>query len=150
MSSQGTGPADEPSTEPPRPLSIGDELPSIRTPPMDRMRLAYMAVAMRDPNPVHLDDDFAQGIGLPGVIAHGTFAVSYVGAAISRHVGVDRIRTFNVELTAPVFIGDELTTQVTTGMVHSMGDETILEGVLSVRNQDGTLVARGSASWISP
>ena len=114
------------------------------------MRLAYMAVAMRDPNPVHLDDDFARDIGLPGVIAHGTFAISYVGAAISRHVGVDRLRTLNVELTAPVFIGDELTTQVTTGMVHSLGDQTILDGVLSVKNQDGTLVARGTASWVSP
>ncbi len=129
-------------------LGIGDELPSLRTPPMDRGRLASMAAAMGDPNPVHLDDEFAEGIGLPGVIAHGTFAISYVGAAISRHVGVEQLRTLNVELTAPVFIGDELITQVTIGVVHSSGAETVLDGVLSVRNQAGTVVARGTASWI--
>ncbi|HZQ28198.1 MAG TPA: MaoC family dehydratase [Acidimicrobiales bacterium] len=119
--------------------------PPLTTPEISRMRLAYMAVAMRDPNPVHVDDEFAKDIGLPSVIAHGTFAVSYVGAAVSRHVGVDNLRRLKVDLTAPVFPGSVLTTEVT---VRGTEGDLVVADVRAV-GADGTEVARGEVAWVA-
>jgi len=36
-----------------------------------REQIAAYAEASGDTNPIHLDEDFARSVGLPGVIAHG-------------------------------------------------------------------------------
>lgn len=126
-------------------LKLGDELPEVVTPPVDRMRIAYMAVAMRDPNLVHVEDSYAARSGLPSAIAHGTFVTSYAGAAVSRVVGVDALRRVRVDVTAPVFPGDVLRTagMVTAVEPAQVGTELTIE--LTVTNQDGVQVGRGTA-----
>ena len=47
---------------------------------IDRARLVRYAGASGDFNPIHWDDTFAQGVGLPGVIAHGMFTM---GSAVA-------------------------------------------------------------------
>ena len=126
-------------------LRIGDQLPEVVTPPIDRLRIAYMAVSMRDPNLVHVEDAHAARSGLPSVIAHGTFVTSYAGAAVSRAVGVDAIRRIRVDVTAPVFPGDVLTTAAVVTKIDPApggGNVTI---DLTVTNQDGMQVGRGTA-----
>lgn len=121
--------------------------PALTTPEITRMRLAHMAVAMRDPNPVHVDDAFAQEAGLPSVIAHGTFAVSYIGAAISRHVGADNLRRLKVELTAPVFPGAIVTTDVQVQGATGVEGGRLVTAKVRATTQDGVEVARGEAAW---
>jgi acyl dehydratase len=131
-------------------LQIGDELPEVLTPPIDRLRIAYMAVSMRDPNLVHVEDSYAAKSGLPSVIAHGTFVTSYAGAAISRAVGVDAVRRIRVDVTAPVFPGDVLRTHaVVTGSEPAPGGRLLTIDV-TVTNQDGAHVGRGTASVEQP
>lgn len=120
--------------------------PLLVTPEISRLQLAYMTVAMRDPNLVHMEDDYAKLSGLPKVIAHGTFAVSYVGAALSNVVGVDNMKRLKVDLTAPVFPGDKITVQLID--VEQDGDTT--SATLTAVNQGGLQVARGTATWVTP
>lgn len=127
--------------------TAGDRLHALEIGPLSRLQVAYMTVAMRDPNPVHVDDDFAREAGLPGAIAHGTFAVSYLGAAVSRHVGVDALRRLRVDLTGPVFPGDRLTTEVTVDDVEDTEGGWVAHARLQATNQQGMVVARGQASW---
>ncbi|MFF6002945.1 MaoC family dehydratase [Prauserella flavalba] len=129
---------------------IGDTLPEIVTPAIDRMRIAYMTVSMRDPNLVHLEDDYAAKAGLPSVIAHGTFAVSHLGAAVSRAVGVDALTQFRVDLVAPVFPGDVLRTEATVTGVETGDGGTVVSVKLSATKADGTRVARGTAAFREP
>ena len=131
-------------------LQIGDELPEVLTPPIDRLRIAYMAVSMRDPNLVHVEDSYAAKSGLPSVIAHGTFVTSYAGAAISRAVGVDAVRRIRVDVTAPVFPGDVLRTQAVVTGAESAADGQLLTIDVTVTNQDGVRVGRGTASVEHP
>jgi acyl dehydratase len=127
-------------------LQIGDELPEVLTPPIDRLRIAYMAVSMRDPNLVHVEDSYAAKSGLPSVIAHGTFVTSYAGAAISRAVGMDAVRKIRVDVTAPVFPGDVLRTHaVVTGSEPAPAGQLLTIDV-TVTNQDGARVGRGTAT----
>lgn len=46
---------------------------------IDRARLVAYAAASGDQNPIHQDEDFAQSVGLPDVIAHGMWTM---GAAV--------------------------------------------------------------------
>jgi acyl dehydratase len=131
-------------------LQIGDELPEVLTPPIDRLRIAYMAVSMRDPNLVHVEDSYAARSGLPSVIAHGTFVTSYAGAAISRAVGVDAVRKIRVDVTAPVFPGDVLRTHAVVTGSEPAPDGRLLTIDVTVTNQDGARVGRGTASVEQP
>ena len=45
------------------------------------------AEASGDHNPIHLDEDFARSVGLPGTIAHGLLAMGILAEAISRWAG---------------------------------------------------------------
>lgn len=123
-------------------FSIGDSVATLRSEPIGRMNIAYMAVAMRDPNPVHVEDDFARQTGMPGVIAHGTFVLGYAGAMLTRAFGVDALRRWRIDLTAPVYPGDVLDAEA---VVREVGDGE-LDLTLAVRNQSGTVVGRGSAT----
>ena len=38
-------------------FTVGEIAASLRSDPIGRMNIAFMAVAMRDPNPVHVEDD---------------------------------------------------------------------------------------------
>lgn len=120
--------------------------PLLSTPKISRLHLAYMTVAMRDPNLVHLEDDYAKLSGLPQVIAHGTFTVSYVGCAVSNVVGVDNIKQLKVELTAPVFPGDT----IAIDLVDTNDDGETTSATLTAVNQSGLQVARGLAKWLNP
>ena len=123
-------------------LSPGDTIGPLTSPDIARMNIAYMAVAMRDPNPVHTEDEFAQQAGLPRVIAHGTFPLGYVGALLTQTFGFDRVRSWQAALVAPVFPHDCL--RVTGTVREQQGDELRVD--LQVVNRDDTVVARGSAT----
>ena len=126
-------------------LSVGEVLPEVQSPVMDRMHLAYMTVAMRDPNLVHLENEYAAKAGLPGVIAHGTFVVAYGGAVVSRAVGADAIKRLRVDVTAPVFLGDVLTSRAEVSAVELSEEGDVATLVIEVTRQDGAQVGRGEA-----
>ena len=134
---------------------VGDRLPQPVIPTVDRMRIAYMAVSMRDPNPVHVDDEYATRCGLPGVIAHGTFVASYLGLTVSRAVGVGAVRRLKVDLTAPVFPGDRLSTEAVVVAVEptaenaESGAELVTVELTATRGDGGT-VGRGTATFVQP
>lgn len=121
-------------------FEVGCALNVEQPPVIDRMRIAYMLVAMRDPNPVHVEETAAAEAGLAGTIAHGTFVLSYLGAAVSRLVGVDALRSLDVKLTAPVFVGEQLKLSATvTG-----GEGALRTVAVQAANPAGATVARGT------
>ena len=52
-------------------LEVGDTLPPLTLPAIDRTTLALFAGASNDHNPIHIDIDFAQKAGMKDVFAHG-------------------------------------------------------------------------------
>jgi acyl dehydratase len=130
-------------------FEVGQLLPPLTSPPMSRIRFAYMAVAMRDPNLVHIEDDYARQSGLDGVIAHGTFVVSYLGATISRAVGADALRSLRVDITAPVYLTDVLTTQARVTDVSGGVTQPLVHVSLQANRSNGDVVAKGQASFVA-
>jgi acyl dehydratase len=67
-------------------MNTGDEIPTIKVTPDKYLTVRY-AGASGDFNPIHIDDDFAQQVGLPGKILHGLWTMAQVARAQTEAAG---------------------------------------------------------------
>jgi acyl dehydratase len=73
------------------------------------------AAAAGDDFAIHLDDEFARRVGLPGRIVHGLCTLAFAGRAVLEAAGVDdprAVRRLAVRFSAPLHPGDSVTTHV--------------------------------------
>jgi acyl dehydratase len=85
-------------------LTIGQELPP-RQFKITRDSLVRYAGASGDFNPIHYRDDFAQAVGLPGVLAHGMLTMGLAVQTIVDFVGDSgKILDYQVRFTKPVLV----------------------------------------------
>src|SRR5580704_2715195 len=68
------------------PFELGAELPELRVTP-ERWVTARYAGASGDFNPIHLDDEFARSVGLPGRILHGLYTMAQLARAQTEAAG---------------------------------------------------------------
>src|ERR1700677_4970750 len=61
-------------------LQAGSEIPEVRVTP-DKYLTARYAGASGDFNPIHIDEEFARAVGLPGRILHGLWTMAQVARA---------------------------------------------------------------------
>jgi acyl dehydratase len=64
----------------------GDELPVLVKHPTTRQLVKY-AGAQGDFYEIHYDQDYARGVGLPGVILHGLLKAAFLGQLVSDWLG---------------------------------------------------------------
>jgi acyl dehydratase len=87
--------------------AVGDELPPL-TVHVTRKDLVRYAGASLDFNPIHWNEPFAKGVGLPDVIAHGMLTMALAGRVITQWAGdPGRIRQYGVRFTRPVVVPDD-------------------------------------------
>ena len=67
-------------------IEPGVELAQLRVTP-DRYTTVRYAGASGDFNPIHLDDQFAQSVGLPGRILHGLYTMALLARAQTEAMG---------------------------------------------------------------
>ena len=63
-------------------FEVGDRLPELRVTPDAGLTKRY-AEASGDMNPIHIDEQFAKSVGLPGCILHGLWSMAQVARAHS-------------------------------------------------------------------
>jgi acyl dehydratase len=83
--------------------------------PVDPDQPARYAEASGDHNRIHLDDDFARSVGLPGVIVHGMCTLALAARAVRLAVAEPAtagVAQLGARFTRPLLPGDELTTRV--------------------------------------
>ena len=137
------------STETPLPvapiaLSEGDEMPATTAGPITRTDIVRYAGAGGDLNPIHHDEEFAHGAGMPGVFAMGMMHAGMLGVRLARWVGPGNLRSFTVRFTGQVWPGDVLTF---SGRVESVQDG-IAHLALAVTRQDGSSALKASATAV--
>jgi acyl dehydratase len=67
-------------------LQVGGEIPELRVTP-DKYLTARYAGASGDFNPIHIDEEFARAVGLPGRILHGLWTMAQVARAQTEAAG---------------------------------------------------------------
>ena len=81
-----------------------------RTVTFTREQIAEYAQASGDHNPIHLDDDFARSVGLPGVIAHGMLQMGIAATVAAEAAGGSgRLRRLVCRFAGMVVPGDAVT-----------------------------------------
>ena len=91
-----------------------DPIAEIAYPVADDQTVRY-AAASGDDFAIHLDDEFARTVGLPGRIVHGLCTMAFAGRAVLEAAGVDdpsRVRRLAVRFSAPLFPGGTVTTRI--------------------------------------
>jgi acyl dehydratase len=68
------------------PMTPGQQLPELKITP-DRFLTVRYAGASGDFNPIHIDEDFAKQVGLPGRILHGLWSMAQVARAQTEAAG---------------------------------------------------------------
>ena len=134
------------------PESVGERAPDHRldvdgspvaeiTYPVAEDQTVRYAAASGDHFAIHLDDEFARSVGLPGRIVHGLCTMAFTGRAVLEAAGVEspsRVRRLAVRFSAPLFPGDTLTTRI-----WDLGDGSY--GFEAASGQGATVVKDGRA-----
>jgi 3-oxoacyl-[acyl-carrier protein] reductase len=99
-----------------------------------------------DNNPIHVDEEFADGIGVGGRIVHGMLTASYVSTVVGTVLPGPGALILSQRLSfrAPVRIDDTIRVEVRVRRL-SPGTRVLILGI-DVRNQHGTLVADGDVN----
>jgi acyl dehydratase len=100
-------------------VAAGDEMPALQRRVTQEQINAY-AEASGDPNPIHLDPEFARSVGLPGTIAHGLLEMAILAEAVARWAGgYEHVRQLSCRFSKPLLPGETLTC---TGRVLEVGE----------------------------
>ena len=95
------------------------EVPELRVTP-DRYLTVRYAGASGDFNPIHIDEEFARSVGLPGRILHGLWTMAQVARAQTEAAGgPERLKRLSVQFRGMGLPEQEL---VVTGTVRSAQD----------------------------
>lgn len=113
-------------------------------PGSDAAQLVDFSAGTQDPNPVHLDDDFAKGAGYPGVLQQGPMTTAHFTRLLEEKVGRGALTFLDVYFTAPVFTAEPLTLSAT--VTETRGDGEVV-CALACAKDDGTRTAHGEARF---
>jgi acyl dehydratase len=106
-------------------------------------QIAAYAEASGDHNPIHLDDEFARRVGLPGVIAHGMLQMGVIATVAAEAAGgAEKLQRLYCRFAGMVLPGDTVTFTA----------EPAAPGKLDLRavNQRGEAVlTKASADYVS-
>ena len=126
-------------------VEIGQELPPLQCGPITRTTLALFAGASGDPNPIHIDSDFARAAGLEDVFAHGMLSVGYLGRLLTRWAPQERLRSWSVRFLAITPVNAQLTLTGRVEEVFEQGGERVARIKLAVTTQSGVQTIAGEA-----
>lgn len=121
-------------------LQVGTVLFERSLPPTGRERIALFSVATEDPNPIHVDDDFAHRAGFPTVLQQGPMTTAQFARLLEEHAGAGSLRVLDITFTAPVFPEDSL---ILRAQVTKVGTTVACD--LLASKADGTKTATGTA-----
>ena len=135
----------------PRTLAVGDDLPPLVKGPITRDDLKAYAAASGDPNPIHIDEEFARSAGHPGVFAHGMLSMGYLGEFLVKAAGAPAfLRKFRARFAKLTWPGDTVTCRGTVTAVHDEGGVRLIDCDVWTETQSGERKVTGSATLALP
>jgi acyl dehydratase len=120
-------------------LEAGAQIPELRVTP-DKYLTARYAGASGDFNPIHIDEEFARAVGLPGRILHGLWTMAQVARAQTDAAGgPEHLKRLSVQFRGMGVPEQEV---VVSGSVREVADGRMV--VDTVAEQAGTQIIRNA------
>ncbi|MCY1229574.1 MaoC like domain protein [compost metagenome] len=124
-------------------LAVGQDLGS-RSITVTRQGLVKYAGASGDFNPIHWNEAFASGVGLPGVIAHGMFTMGAAVQLVTDWAGDPAaVVDFQTRFTKPVLVADTTGTDEPGAVIEVSGAIGALDADAGTARVDLTVVSAG-------
>jgi acyl dehydratase len=124
-------------------MNPGDELPELKVTPDKYLTVRY-AGASGDFNPIHIDEDFAKAVGLPGRILHGLWTMAQVARAQTEAAGgPDRLARLAVQFRGMGVPEQEVVVRATVREVA--GGRAVLD---TVAEQNGNQIIRNAEAEV--
>jgi acyl dehydratase len=125
-------------------LKSGQQIPQLSITP-DKYLTNRYAGASGDFNPIHIDEEFARAVGLPGRILHGLWTMAQVARAQTDAAGgPDRLRRLSVQFRGMGMPEQEV---VVSGTVRELADGRAI--VDTVAEQDGKQIIRNAEAELA-
>jgi acyl dehydratase len=125
-------------------VNAGDALPE-QTVTADRYLTVRYAGASGDFNPIHIDEEFARSVGLPGRILHGLWTMAQVARAVTEAAGDPAaLRSLDVRFRGMALPEEEIT--VTASVTEVRDDGTAV--VTAHAEQGGKKIIRGARAEV--
>ena len=126
-------------------LTEGTALPELKVTP-DRYLTVRYAGASGDFNPIHIDEEFAKSVGLPGRILHGLYTMALVARAQTEAAGgPDRLKRLRVQFRGMGLPEQEIVVRSTVREERD-GGRVIVD---TVAEQAGTAIIRNAEAELS-
>jgi acyl dehydratase len=124
-------------------LAVGQDIGS-RSITVTRTDLVKYAGASGDFNPIHWNEAFATGVGLPGVIAHGMFTMGAAVQLVSDWAGDPAaVVDFQTRFTKPVPVSDTTGTAEPGAVIEISGAIGALDADKGTARVDLTVTSAG-------
>ena len=121
-------------------MNEGDALPDLKV-TADRYLTVRYAGASGDFNPIHIDEEFARSVGLPGRILHGLWTMAQVARAVTEAAGdAAALRSLDVRFRGLALPEQEIT--VSASVTEMREDGTAV--VTANAEQAGKKIIRGA------
>jgi acyl dehydratase len=120
-------------------LEQGQEIPQLRVTPDKYLTVRY-AGASGDFNPIHIDEELARAVGLPGRILHGLWTMAQVARAQTEAAGgPEHLKRLSVQFRGMGVPEQEI---VVSGTVSELtGDRAVID---TVAEQAGKQIIRNA------
>jgi acyl dehydratase len=127
-------------------MEVGDQIPELKVTPDAGLTTRYKD-ASGDPNPIHVDEDFAKSVGLPGVILHGLYTMAQVARANTAAGGGDprNLKRLAVQFRGMGFPEQEITVSGTVR--EERGGRLVVD---TVAEQSGNQIIRNAEAELQP
>src|SRR3954464_11424431 len=127
-------------------LRVGDDLPPLTKPAIDRVQIVRYAASSGDFNRLHLDEPYAHAVGFPGLFAPGMLAMAFVGQLLTAWLRRGHVRKLSARFTKIVWPNDELTCRGRIAELRKDSGACYADVELWAENQKGELVLKGQAT----
>ena len=120
-------------------LAVGAQIPEVRVTP-DKYLTARYAGASGDFNPIHIDEEFARAVGLPGRILHGLWTMAQVARAQTEAAGgPEHLKRLSVQFRGMGVPEQEV---IVSGTVREASDGHVV--IDTVAEQGGKQIIRNA------
>ena len=126
-------------------IIVGHEIPEVIIEPLQQQDLIKYAKASGDYNPIHLDKNFANNIGLDNVIVHGMLIMAHLGKSIANSMTTSYLKHFSVQFSSITTLGEKLICSGQVIKIEKEKEKKIISLNLKVLNLSNDIKILGKA-----